>query len=67
MLHTTHPAAIEISPAQNYLTQVLRQLQLMLDKRQQRKQLAGLTIRHLIDMGIDPADALSESQKPFWK
>lgn len=43
------------------------QLQLMMDKHQQRKQLAQLNIDQLIDMGIDPADALAEIRKPFWK
>lgn len=44
-----------------------KQLQIMLDKRHQRKQLATLTIDQLIDMGIDPADAQLEICKPFWK
>ena len=46
---------------------VLLRLQLMLDKRHQRKQLALLTIEQLLDMGIDPADAYKEIRKPFWK
>ncbi len=44
-----------------------RQLQLMLDKRHQRRQLASLSIEQLTDMGIDPADAQKEIRKPFWK
>lgn len=49
------------------LRSVLVGLQLMLDKRHQRKQLASLTIEQLVDMGIDPADAEREIRKPFWK
>ncbi len=43
------------------------QLQLMMRKHEQRKQLAQLSIDQLIDMGIDPADAQTEISKPFWK
>ena len=49
------------------LSSLIQQLQLMMDKHHQRKQLAQLNIDQLIDMGIDPAEAQTEISKPFWK
>jgi uncharacterized protein YjiS (DUF1127 family) len=64
-------AVIKFQAQQNPFLIRLRQLQqclqLRLDKRRQRRQLAELTIEQLTDMGIDPADAMIEIQKPFWK
>lgn len=42
-------------------------LQLWTDKHHQRKKLAQLDLNELQDMGIDPADAYQEINKPFWK
>lgn len=50
-----------------HLCSVFKRLQLMLDKQHQRKQLAELTLEQLTDMGIDPAAAGQEMNKPFWK
>lgn len=51
----------------NFWLKCLKTLDLWLQKRHQRKQLAQIGIDQLVDMGIDPADAQREAAKPFWK
>lgn len=36
-------------------------------RARQRRQLAGLTLSELKDIGISRADALNEAEKPFWQ
>ncbi len=37
------------------------------ERASDRRHLAGLDERMLRDMGIDPADAFEEAEKPFWR
>ena len=36
-------------------------------RSEQRRQLAGLSIRHLDDIGINEAERQAEISKPFWR
>lgn len=41
--------------------------ELALERRRERARLAALEPRLLRDIGVTPAEALTESRKPFWR
>lgn len=46
---------------------ILQRLGALQQRQRSRRQLAALDRQALKDIGISPADALSEAQKPFWR
>lgn len=46
---------------------ILQRFRKLQQRQRSRRQLAALDSRTLKDIGISPADALSEAKKPFWR
>ncbi|MBF7731248.1 DUF1127 domain-containing protein [Pseudomonas sp. N040] len=58
---------IKLSPSlRNLLGKAWRQLQRWWELAEQRRKLALLDERALHDLGLSRADALQESERPFW-
>ncbi len=52
---------------QGVLAQISETLHVWRERRQQRRQLAGLTERDLHDVGLSWSDVVFEAEKPFWR
>lgn len=65
-LSTTTPEDTDMI-AIELISQAWAALARMQQRRRERRQLAELDERLLRDIGIERADALRESRKPFWR
>lgn len=50
-----------------FVGNAIAQLGAWRERSRQRRELSGLSLHLLKDMGIDPADAAREAGKPFWR
>ncbi len=62
MFTNTHPKTGNFSP----LTRMIARVAYALQIRKERKALAELTNAQLEDIGVTPAQAQREAQKPVW-
>ena len=63
---TVHSAQQPISSS-SHSASLMATLQLWMDRRHQRQQLAQLDARQLRDIGLDAQQVQSEVQRPFWR
>ncbi len=61
------PAHRQSGPVGRFFTVILTRLVDWQDRAEQRHHLAGMDERMRKDIGINYADALRESDKPFWR
>ena len=62
-----HPGPTARGSAATNLTRVVKVLRHWSERAKQRRQLSGLTLRELEDVGIGVDAAAAEAAKPFWR